>query len=344
MSIHRSLQVWEQTGRPHSQLLEAQREQEGGSGLGGALRYPEAVILWVTCEQEVLLARLDARVEEMLARGLVKELLDFHAAYNTRRLREGGTQDYTKGIFQSIGFKEFHDFLVLPEGEREGEEGRRLYEAGVAAMKLATRQYTKRQLRWIKNRFLTPSDRKVPPLYMLDATDPTQWETRVGGPAQAVVQAMVEGRVPDLKPANPQSDPDGAGKPRNNKSRHECEVCGRVLIGEHIWQDHLRGAKHRKMLKRKAQQQQAKLKDFTYAHEFAVAVSNRFDVLGALEDPVELWDTFKRETLQAAKECIGERPRSRRGFVSTETLEKIEESRAARLAGNRDQHRAVMPD
>ncbi|KAG0718569.1 Sphingomyelin phosphodiesterase 3 [Chionoecetes opilio] len=84
-----------------------------------------------------------------------------------------------------------------------------------------------------------------------------------------------------------------------------------------------------------------KLKDLTCAHEYAVAVSNRFDVLGALGDPVELWDTFKRETLQAAKECIGERPRSRRGFVSTETLEKIEESRAARLAGNRDQHRAL---
>ncbi|KAG0723422.1 Transposon TX1 uncharacterized protein [Chionoecetes opilio] len=84
-----------------------------------------------------------------------------------------------------------------------------------------------------------------------------------------------------------------------------------------------------------------KLKDLTCAHEYAVAVSNRFDVLGAFGDPVELWDTFKRETQQAAKECIGERPRSRRGFVSTETLEKIEESRAARLAGNRDQHRAL---
>ncbi|KAG0720366.1 hypothetical protein GWK47_048649 [Chionoecetes opilio] len=57
--------------------------------------------------------------------------------------------------------------------------------------------------------------------------------------------------------------------------------------------------------------------------------------------PVELWDSFKLETAKAAKECIGERPRSRRGFVSTETLEKIEESRAARLAGNQDQHRAL---
>ncbi|KAG0710316.1 Craniofacial development protein 2 [Chionoecetes opilio] len=43
-----------------------------------------------------------------------------------------------------------------------------------------------------------------------------------------------------------------------------------------------------------------KLKDLTCAHNYAVAVSNRFDVLGALEDLVELWDTFKRETLQVA--------------------------------------------
>ncbi|KAG0720099.1 Fanconi anemia group M [Chionoecetes opilio] len=53
-------------------------------------------------------------------------------------------------------------------------------------------------------------------------------------------------------------------------------------------------------------------------------VSNRFDVLG---DPVELWDTFKRETLQAAKECIGEHPRSRRGFVARDAGENRGESR-----------------
>ncbi|KAG0727553.1 Craniofacial development protein 2 [Chionoecetes opilio] len=59
-----------------------------------------------------------------------------------------------------------------------------------------------------------------------------------------------------------------------------------------------------------------KLKDLTCAHEYAVAVSNRFDVLGALVDPVELWSV-------------------------EQTLEKIEESRAARLAGNQDQHRVL---
>ena len=74
--------------------------------------------------------------------------------------------------------------------------------------------------------------------------------------------------------------------------------------------------------------------DLTCAQEYAVTVSNRFGVLDTLEDPEELWDTFKRETLEAAKECIGERPRSRSGFTSVETLESIEESRAARLAGD----------
>ena len=68
-----------------------------------------------------------------------------------------------------------------------------------------------------------------------------------------------------------------------------------------------------------------------------MSVSNRFGALDTLEDPEDLWDTFKRETLQTAKECIGECPRSRSGFTSAETLESIEESRAARLAGDRDQ-------
>ena len=51
-----------------------------------------------------------------------------------------------------------------------------------------------------------------------------------------------------------------------------------------------------------------KLKDLTWAQEYAVTVPNRFEALDTLEDPEELGDTFKRETLEAAKECIGEHP------------------------------------
>ena len=84
-----------------------------------------------------------------------------------------------------------------------------------------------------------------------------------------------------------------------------------------------------------------KLKDLICAQEYAVTVSNQFGALNTLEDPEELWNTFKSEPLEAAKECIGERPRSGRGFTSVETLDSIEKSRAVRLTGSHDQYRAL---
>lgn len=38
--------------------------------------------------------------------------------------------DYTTGIFQSIGFKEFHEYLILPEEEKHSERGKLLFEKG----------------------------------------------------------------------------------------------------------------------------------------------------------------------------------------------------------------------
>ncbi|XP_045130251.1 uncharacterized protein LOC123515575 [Portunus trituberculatus] len=52
-----------------------------------------------------------------------------------------------------------------------------------------------------------------------------------------------------------------------------------------------------------------KLKDLKCAEEYAVTVSIQFGVLDTIE--VELWDTFKRETLEAENECVWERPRTR---------------------------------
>lgn len=45
--------------------------------------------------------------------------------------------------------------------------------------------------------------------------------------------------------------------------------------------------------------------------------------------------------LEVTKECIGERPKSRSEIPLRETLENIEESRAARLDGDLDRHRTL---
>ncbi|KAK4295066.1 hypothetical protein Pmani_032349 [Petrolisthes manimaculis] len=256
MSLCRSLQVWEQTGRPHSLHLEEQRQQgqAGGGQLGGGLRYPHTAIFWVTCQQDVLNQRVDARVDEMIDRGLVDELLDFHASYNTKRLANDilSSPDYTHGIFQSIGFKEFHEYLVLGEEDRQGEQGKKLYQEGVEAMKLATRRYSKKQLRWIKNRFLKPPGRKVPPLYGVDGSEPEHWGERVREPALQVVEALLNDSIPALQPLNPPGTDLDNTEITNDKSRHECHVCDRVIIGAKIWKAHLAGNRHHKMLKRQS--------------------------------------------------------------------------------------------
>jgi len=38
--------------------------------------------------------------------------------------------DYTLGIFQTIGFKEFHDYLLLSAEEKQTARGRKLLQEG----------------------------------------------------------------------------------------------------------------------------------------------------------------------------------------------------------------------
>ncbi|XP_069669309.1 tRNA dimethylallyltransferase [Periplaneta americana] len=245
--IIRSLQVFRQTGRTHSAILREQRSAAGGSELGGPLRYPHSCILWLQCDQEVLDKRLDGRVDAMLEQGLMQELLDFHRRYNEERLAANAEPDYTKGIFQSIGFKEFHEYLILSEEERSSEKGAKLFEVGVAALKLVTKRYARRQLRWITNRFLRRPSRQVPPVYGLNATDPSVWDERVLGPAVQIVESFLKGE----KPAAIEPLPVTERPEKNEMKLHNCEVCGRMFVGDIQWNDHLHSKKHHRMLKRK---------------------------------------------------------------------------------------------
>ena len=57
------------------------------------------------------------------------------------------------------------------------------------------------------------------------------------------------------------------------------------------------------------------LKDLTCAQEYAMSVSNLSEVLDTIDDHLELWDTFKFETLKVPKECVRDCPRSQNGFA-----------------------------
>lgn len=69
--------------------------------------------------------------------------------------------DYTKGIFQSIGFKEFSPYFLLPEEEKNSDKDEKVLEQCVEVLKLVTRRYARKQTKWTVNRFLARKDRQV---------------------------------------------------------------------------------------------------------------------------------------------------------------------------------------
>ncbi|XP_077193420.1 tRNA dimethylallyltransferase isoform X2 [Paroedura picta] len=235
--VARSLQVYEDTGFTHSELLQKQQEEEGGGPLGGPLKYPNPCILWLYAEQAVLEERLDARVDAMLAAGLLEELRDFHRQYNEEKVA-GSCQDYQHGIFQSIGFKEFHKFLIT-EGKCPEEQSKKLLNQGIEALKLVTRRYARQQNKWVRNRFLRRPGPNAPLVYGLEVTDLSRWEEKVLEPATQIVDSFLQGRQPLVEPIKIE------GEPEENKRRgHECAVCNRIIIGDREWKAHIKSKSH----------------------------------------------------------------------------------------------------
>uniref|UniRef100_A0A8C6SZX9 tRNA dimethylallyltransferase n=1 Tax=Neogobius melanostomus TaxID=47308 RepID=A0A8C6SZX9_9GOBI len=242
--IARSLLVHQETGIPHSVWLEEQRGQEGGGGLGGPLRYPDPCIFWLHSDMEALDKRLDARVDEMLAAGLIDELKDFHVRYNEKKVQDM-SQDYQHGIFQSIGFKEFHDYLTAAESCSQ-EERDALRNKGVEALKIATRRYARKQNKWVRNRFLKRPGDTVPPVYGLDVTDVSRWEETVLTPALQILASLSKGEKPAVS-----SVKIDASESRNKRSRHTCDLCDKIIIGDLEWAAHLKSKKHYYHVKKK---------------------------------------------------------------------------------------------
>lgn len=119
--VIRALEVCRVTGRKKSEI---DREN---SGFDGAYE-PLAVGLFYT-DRSVLYERIDRRVDQMIAEGLLDEV---------RALDEEGIFERSKTAAGAIGYKELLGFI-------RGESS--LYEAS-ETLKMATRRYAKRQCTW----------------------------------------------------------------------------------------------------------------------------------------------------------------------------------------------------
>ena len=244
--IARSIQVFEEQGIQHSKILEEQQRKQGGSAYGGPQRYGNTCVFWLQCQREILNDRLDKRVDVMLERGLVNELLDFHREYNMERNTKDPGSLYTEGIFQSIGFKEFHEFLVnqngkVFDGSTATAEEKLLLNRCVEKLKIAGRRYAKKQITWVKNRFLGRPCSSAPSVYGLDVTNLDNWENDVLEKALDILLKLMNGEKPAFEPL-----PRLVGNQADKHSRHICEICDSlVILGEDNWQKHLTSKSHK---------------------------------------------------------------------------------------------------
>ncbi|XP_061520276.1 tRNA dimethylallyltransferase isoform X2 [Phycodurus eques] len=148
------------------------------------------------------------------------------------------SQNYQHGIFQSIGFKEFHDYLTAPESSTQQERDA-LRSKGVEALKVATRRYARKQNKWVRNRFLKRPGDRVPAVYGLDVTDVARWEETVLNPALQILDSLCKGEEPSIPPIRVKRV-----ELRNKRSRHTCDLCDKVIIGDLEWTAHLKSKKH----------------------------------------------------------------------------------------------------
>ena len=256
--IVRALEVYKRTNIKLSDHHSQQKRKRGSSQFGGSIRFPNSCLLWVQCQPEILMERIYRRVDKMISAGLLQELLEFHDKYNTERVSKEETADYKHGIFQSIGFKEFHEYLV------SGANDKKLLTASIERMKLSTWQYAKYQNKWISKRIVNRANPL--PVYALDGSFPEHWEERVLLPSLRIIANKfppLQFICDDINLKTKQLNEDNLQPisvlPKSTTScdsnRHiVCDVCGGRSIPLLSWDQHLKSRKHRNCLKKTQQQ------------------------------------------------------------------------------------------
>ncbi|KND04186.1 tRNA dimethylallyltransferase [Spizellomyces punctatus DAOM BR117] len=251
--LRRSLQIFYTTGKPHSEWIAEQQ-----ASTKDTLRF-KTCIFWLYADPPALYPRLDKRVDEMIKLGLFPELLDMRKKLVTGQVIGTPTQDhtpynYTRGILQAIGFKEFDTYFSHLESPGADTDVDSLCAQGIENMKRATRQYARRQVTWIKNKLATRCfGVEGVEFFLLDASSLDGWNQTIRDPAIQIAKDFLENKpTPSPHTLTPLAStllPTHSKTPQWKKQT--CPVCvdrdgkPRVLNGSLEWDVHVQTRGHR---------------------------------------------------------------------------------------------------
>jgi tRNA A37 N6-isopentenylltransferase MiaA len=152
--------------------------RRGGIGADGVSAIADRIVyVWVRCERgELLVERLNSRVDAMVAEGLERELKFIRQQFIARRK----SMDFEKGVLQSIGIREFAQWMMtLPDDGPDNHPSFSLpdhkassrqtaastspsptptysldqFNTAVSKTKSNTVRYAKKQIKWLTRHF-----------------------------------------------------------------------------------------------------------------------------------------------------------------------------------------------
>ncbi|XP_010313190.1 adenylate isopentenyltransferase isoform X1 [Solanum lycopersicum] len=212
---------------------------------------------------------VDRRVDHMVDAGLLKEVLDIYVM----------NADYTKGLRQAIGVREFESFLrcyilehqkpcsgshdqtlndqILKQniqhfvGSPDDNEWKALLTEAIQQVKLNTRRLVRRQRRRL-NRLQMLYGWNI---HYVDATksiisgSDDIWTVEVVKPSVGIIKSFLTGESSTEIGSNASEETKMIQK--DLWTQHVCEACGnKVLRGMHEWEQHRQGRGHRKRISR----------------------------------------------------------------------------------------------
>lgn len=259
--IRRSLEIYFQTGRPASEIYAEQKslKEEATVNDEGQLRFNDTLIFWVHAEKEVLNARLNSRVDDMMKQGLMSEAQKM-SDYLQSKQSQGVEVDQTRGVWVSIGFKELAPyFQALQQADMEEKELEKLRANCIELIRIATRQYGVSQVKWIRNKLWRALSEAgmTQRLYLLDSSDVSRWKECITEPSESLVQSMLRNEpTPDPKSLSTLAstvlgsrEEKARTNPQSALKSYACDTCHKTLVGDEQRDAHFNGHAHKRAVK-----------------------------------------------------------------------------------------------
>ncbi|KAF8473530.1 IPP transferase-domain-containing protein [Kalaharituber pfeilii] len=284
--IKRSLEIYYlHNCKPASEIYRTQQERQ--RQLQQSRESEEGfrnLIFWVHAEAEVLERRLRERVDAMVEQGLFGEVKELWTDLRERR-DKGEEVDMERGVWQSIGFKEFLPWLEAGGGEG-GEEDERLEglkREGLERMKISTVQYARTQQKWIRGKLMNAmkeaeeanaedyGEGKRQPsniLYLLDSTNVTAFTQTVSEPAIAIARTFLSSAGPLPDPRSLSALAEECLRPKRDWDfskrmdlwvQRTCELCDVTTVDEESWTTHMRSRKHKNRVAGRRKREEAEV-------------------------------------------------------------------------------------